>query len=229
MEAAGSVALYEKCEIVSLYDENATTHASYLTAPRMAVSSKVGKGLVIYNSTVKEANKEQATYLARTPWASGYYNQVAYINTTCEGVEANPWYKNQIATEYPKTIIGWKMDKATADSIGYEGNNDILDADTVSKEYSGRKAILNRIYNTGKGKYEKDIANSWDIDGLIAENNFLVDDDSSSDVLSGEVIGESTIYEFDGSQDQSALCSGFAREGEKIIIVVVKALLLQFL
>ena len=181
----------------------------------MAVSSKVGKGLVIYNSTVKEANKEQATYLARTPWSSGYYNQVAYINTTCEGVEANPWYKNQIATEYPKTIIGWKMDKATADSIGYEGNNDILDADTVSKEYSGRKAILNRIYNTGKGKYEKDIANSWDIDGLIAENNFLVDDDSSSDVLSGEVIGESTIYEFDGSQDQSALCSGFAREGEK--------------
>lgn len=121
------------------------------------------------------------------------------------------------------------MDKATADSIGYEGNNDILDADTVSKEYSGRKAILNRIYNTGKGKYEKDIANSWDIDGLIAENNFVVDDDSSSDVLSGEVIGESTIYEFDGSQDQSALCSGFAREGEKIIIVVVKALLLQFL
>lgn len=215
MEAAGSVALYEKCEIVSLYDENATTHASYVTAPRMAVSSKVGKGLVIYNSTVKEANKEQATYLARTPWSSGYYNQVAYINTTCEGVEANPWYKNQIATEYPKTIIGWKMDKATADSIGYEGNNDILDADTVSKEYSGRKAILNRIYNTGKGKYEKDIANSWDIDGLIAENNFLVDDDSSSDVLSGEVIGESTIYEFDGSQDQSALCSGFAREGEK--------------
>ena len=215
MEAAGSVALYEKCEIVSLYDENATTHASYLTAPRMAVSSKVGKGLVIYNSTVKEANKEQATYLARTPWSSGYYNQVAYINTTCEGVEANPWYKNQIATEYPKTIIGWKMDKVTADSIGYEGNNDILDADTVSKEYSGRKAILNRIYNTGKGKYEKDIANSWDIDGLIAENNFVVDDDSSSDVLSGEVIGESTIYEFDGSQDQSALCSGFAREGEK--------------
>ena len=26
----------------------------YLTAPRMAISTKVGKGLVIYNSTVKE-------------------------------------------------------------------------------------------------------------------------------------------------------------------------------
>ena len=215
MEASGSVALYEKCEIVSLYDENATTHSSYLTAPRMAVSFKVGKGLVIYNSTVKEANKEQATYLARTPWSSGYYNQVAYINTICEGVEANPWYKNQIATEYPKTIIGWKMDKATADSIGYAGNNDIVDADTVSKEYGGRKAILNRIYNTGKGKYEKDVANSWDIDEVIAQNNFVVDADSSSDVLTGEVIGESTIYEFDGSVDQSVLCSGFAREGEK--------------
>lgn len=128
MEQAGSVALYEKCEIVSVYDANASTHNTYLTAPRMTISSKAGKGLVIFNSTVKESEEAaangQLTYLARTPWNSGYYNQVAFINTPCTGVETSPWYKSQIATDYAKTVIGWKMDKTTADSIGYAGNDD---------------------------------------------------------------------------------------------------------
>ncbi len=219
MEQAGTVALYEKCEIVSLYDANATSHLTYLTAPRMAVSTKVGKGLVIYNSTVKESaeaqENEQKTYLARTPWSSGYYNQVAYINTTCDGVEVSPWYKSQIATEYAKTVIGWKMDQATATSVGYEGNDDILDADTVSKEFNGRKAILNRIYNVGKQKYEKDAANEWNIDALITENGWTVDADASAATLNGEVVGETTTYVFDGSVDQSELCSGFTLESGK--------------
>ena len=38
MEQAGSVALYENCEIVSVYDETASSHASYVAAPRMAKS-----------------------------------------------------------------------------------------------------------------------------------------------------------------------------------------------
>ena len=219
MEQAGTVALYEKCEIVSVYDKTATSHYSYLTAPRMTVASKVGKGLVIYNSTVKESAEAiengQKTYLARTPWSSGYYNQVAYINTTCENIEADVWYKTQIATDYAKTVIGWKMDQATATSLGYEGNNDILDADTTTKEFGGRKTILNRIYNVGKQKYEKDTANNWDIDALIKANKWTVTADSSSDVLTGEVIGETTTYKFDGSVDQSALCSGFAQETGK--------------
>lgn len=215
MEASGSVALYEKCEIVSVYDENASTHSSYITAPRMAESNKVGKGLVIYNSTVKEADERQATYLARTPWSGGYYNQVAYINTQCSGIESGVWYKSQIATDYPKTVIGWKMDKATADSIGYQGNGDILDQQTVDKEYNGRKAILNRIYNIGKGKYEQDSTNVWDIDALINENGWTVDRDASSNLNEGELVGRTTIYEFDGSVDQSTLCSGFAQEGTK--------------
>ena len=219
MEQAGSVALYEKCEIVSVYDANASTHNTYLTAPRMTISSKAGKGLVIFNSTVKESEEAaangQLTYLARTPWNSGYYNQVAFINTPCTGVETSPWYKSQIATDYAKTVIGWKMDKTTADSIGYAGNDDIVDADTVSKEFNGRKSILNRVYNTGKGKYEKDTVNNWDIDAVIAANNWTVDEDTSSDVLEGESTVEPTIYKFDGSVDQSAICTGFALETGK--------------
>ncbi|MDE6047956.1 MAG: InlB B-repeat-containing protein, partial [Anaeroplasmataceae bacterium] len=40
MEAGGKVALYENCEIVSLWDANASTHNTYLTAPKMAETVK---------------------------------------------------------------------------------------------------------------------------------------------------------------------------------------------
>ncbi len=218
MEQAGQVALYEKCEIVSVYDAYASTHRSYVTAPRMAISTKVGKGLVIYNSTVKESADAKAngqeTYLGRSPWTSGYFSQVAYINTTCQDVEAGVWYQNPIPSDYPRTVIGWKMDQATATSLNYTGD-DILDADTVAKEFSGRKTILNRIYNTGKQKYEKDNLNNWDIDALITANVWTVDADTSSDTLQGEEVGEITAYPFDGSVDQSALCNGFAVQSGK--------------
>ena len=218
MEQAGSVALYENCEIVSVYDESATSHASYLTAPRMSVSTKVGKGLVIYNSTVKESAEAKAngqkTYLARTPWSSGYYNQVAYINTVCEDIEAEVWYKTQIPTDYSKTVIGWKMDKTTASRIGYTGADDILSDDEASKEFNGREAIINRIYNIGKQKYEKDV-NYWDINALIKTNHWTVNKDSSKSTLDGEVVGTITTYKFDGTEDQTALCDGFAVENGK--------------
>ena len=220
MEKAGIVALYEKCEIVSVYDSSTfASHDTIVAAPRMSISSKVGKGLVIYNSTVKESDeakaKGQKTYLARCLNSSGCYDQVAYINTTCNDIETSVFKNSQFETEYPKTVIGWKMDKATAASLNYEGNDNILDDDTVAKEFGGRKAILNRIYNTGKLKYEKDEVNLWDIDAVINENNFLVDADTSSNTLDGEVVGETAIYKFDGTEDQSALCSGFAKEDGK--------------
>ncbi len=218
MEQAGSVALYEKCEIVSVYDAYASTHRSYIAAPRMAISSKAGKGLVIFNSTVTESAEAKAngqqTYLARSPWTSGYYSQVAYINTTCSDVEADVWYGNPIPTDHERTVIGWKVDQATATSLGYTGS-DILDATTVANEFSGRKTILNRIYNTGKQKYEKDNLNNWDIDAVITANGWTVDADTSSDLLDGEEVGETTIYLFDGTVDQSALCSGFAVQTDK--------------
>lgn len=227
MEASGSVALYENCEIVSVYDENATTHASYVAAPRMGVSSKVGKGLVFLNSVVKESaeakEKGQLTYLARSPWTSGYYNQVAYINTQISDVELEatskapnaPWYGNMIESEYAQTIIGWKMDSKSAASLNLTGKDYIVDDATVGKEFNGREAILNRIYNTGKLKYEKDAANYWDIAALIAECGFEVSADSSSATLEGEVVAESTVYVFDGNTDYSSICNGFAQDQSK--------------
>ncbi len=219
MEAAGSVALYENCEIVSVYDQYANTHVSYVAAPRMTISSKVGKGLVFFNSTVRESDEAKAnnqqTYLARTPWTSGYYNQVAYINTNCSDIEANPWSGNMIPTDYAQTIIGWKIDGATAESLGLSNKDYILGTDVTNSEYNGRRSILNRIYNTGKQKYEKDATNYWDIDALIVELGYAVDEDNSKAVLDGEVETTPVVYTFDGTTDYSSICSGFAQENNK--------------
>ena len=222
MEAGGTVALYEECEIVSVYDASAGTHNTYITAPKMAETVKLGKGLVIYNSTVRESDEARAngqkTYLARTPWTSGCYNQVAYINTMCEDIEISdgPWYKQQIETIYEKTSVGWKMDQFTANSIGIQGTKDyILNDDTVSVEFNGRKSILNRLYDTGKLRYVTDSINKWDIDSFISENNWKVTNDSSSDTLANDTLGEAKVYYFDGSEDNSSLCNGFALETGK--------------
>ena len=227
MEAAGSVALYENCEIVSVYDQYAGTHTSYVAAPRMGVSSKVGKGLVFLNSVVRESEeakaKGQVTYLARSPWTKDFYNQVAYINTICSDIETTssdkapnaPWYDKMIETEYPQSIIGWKMDSKTAASLNLTGKDYIVDDAVTSKEFSGRKTILNRIYNTGKLKYEKDTTNNWDIDALIKEYGYIVSADSSSDVVEGEVAVEPTVYKFDGNTDYSTICNGFVQDNAK--------------
>ena len=222
MEQAGSVALYENCEIVSVYDATpGVSHSSYIGAPRMAKSMKAGKGLVIFNSTIKESAEAkengQQTYLARNPWSNvtDYFNQVAFINTNCSDIEAKLWYNAATVTDFDKTQIGFKLDKATAKSLNYEGTDDVLTDTQVAKEYSGRETILNRVFNTGKIKFEKDSANYWDIKSLISTFNFLVTVDESKSVLDGETEVEPTVYEFDGSVDQSALCNGFALQSGK--------------
>ncbi|MDE6013933.1 MAG: bacterial Ig-like domain-containing protein, partial [Anaeroplasmataceae bacterium] len=218
MEAGGKVALYENCEIVSVWDSAANTHNTYLTAPKMAETSKLGKGLVIYNSTVKESAEAKAngqkTYLARTPWSSGCYNQVAYINTVCEDIELadGPWYKTQIATPFAKTTVGWKMDKATADSIGITDQDKkdyILDSDTVDLEFNGRNAILNRVFDTGKLRYVTDTTANWKINELIGAMGWTVTEDTSSDKLEGDTMGASTIYNFKVDGVEGAICDGF--------------------
>lgn len=218
METAGSVALYENCEIVSIYDEFAKTHASYVAAPRMAISSKVGKGLVFYNSTIKESDEAKAngqqTYLARSPWTSGYYSQVSYINSTISDIETDIWKGSAISTDYPENIIGFKMDSFSAESLGISGKNYIIDDETVEVEYNGRDAILNRIYNTGKLKYEKD-TNYWDIAAVIEQYGYNVTTDNSSALLEGEVEANVITYTFDGSTDYSDMCNGFQLQANK--------------
>ena len=86
MVASGTVALYEDCDIVSVFDKNASNHTSYVCAPQMTIGNKAGKGLVIMDSRISSQDG-QTTYLARTPWSNGYYNQVAVIRTNLEDVD----------------------------------------------------------------------------------------------------------------------------------------------
>ena len=68
--------------------------------------------------------------------------------------------------------------------------------DELYIEYNGRETILNRIYNTGRLKYEKDSANYWDIASLIAECGFEVAVDNSKSTLEGEVVSTEAEYTF---------------------------------
>ncbi|MBD5447222.1 MAG: hypothetical protein HDR32_05655 [Treponema sp.] len=224
MESAGIVALYEDCEIVSVYDEYATTHRTEICAPRMTPTSKVGKGIVIYNSTVKEDENgdKQQTYLARTPWnkSAGYWNQVAYIKTTISGVEPALWYVGNpcnTAEGIDQTIIGWKLCGVSAQSCGYAGNGDIVSSEDVAKEFSGRRAILNRLYDTSARKYKKDSETHWDIDALIAKTGWNVAADTSKDLLDGETEAKITTYTFDKeiSEYPDLTTNGFAKENGK--------------
>ena len=189
MERDGVVALYEECKIISVD----LGKDAYVAAPGLDASkTQVGKGLVIFNSSVANGGSK-SLYLTRTPWSSGRFNQVAYINTKTSGINSAVWYKSQIATDYPKTVVGWKMDKATASVLDYSGNSDILSDTDVSNEYSGRDAILNRLYDLESGKWIKDSASYWNVGELETKWNATAD--TSSALLSGETEVASATYD----------------------------------
>jgi len=218
MEQSGKVALFEECEIVSVFDKNASNHTSYIGAPRMAISKKASKGLVIFNSTVSSQDG-QATYFGRTPWTTGYYNQIAFVQVKASGVSSDVWYKTPLTAEgVPQNVIGWKMDKATAAAVGIkaDGRKDILSDNDAAKEFNGRKAILNRYYDIAAGKYKKDSEGLYDVDGLVAKRGWKVSADKSKDLLDGEKEVVKVTYVLDGTGDVSTLkCNGFAQEGSK--------------
>lgn len=165
MERTGRVALFENCKIKSIYDSNTSYHTSYIAAPRMDVTSTVSKGCVFLNCSI-ESDSRQTTYLARTPWSSGYYNQVAYINCSMSNIK-NVWYNSQIATSYDVTDIGWKMDSSTASKLGISGKNYIMSDSKKSSEYADRAKIMNRYFNTSSKSYASE-SNGWDINGFAS-------------------------------------------------------------
>ena len=181
MERDGKVALYEECDIVAVYDANASNHSAYVCAPRMETTPVIHKGIVILNSKIT-SQEGNTTYLARTPWSSGYYNQVAYINSTFSGIDSQVWKDQPIQVKKTSRLVGgWKMDKKCAENLGLsiEGRDDILDDETAAKEFGGRKSILNRKVVASSGKYNKD-SKIWDTDKLAQENGWTVSPDSSS-------------------------------------------------
>lgn len=218
MEATGKVALFEECEIVSVFDKNASNHTSYVCAPRMNIGDRADKGIVILNSTIT-TQEGQNTYLARTPWSNGYLNQVAYINTKADGIDSDIWYgKCLTATGVPQNVIGWKLDSKTAANLKTDtaGRNDVLSDSDAEKEFGGRRAILNRFYDGVSNKYKKDSEFFWDVDSLIKSAGWKVSEDKSKALLDGEKESVKKVYVLDGSQEYPDLvCDGFAQEKGK--------------
>ncbi len=197
METSGTVALYEECVIRAI---NARVSSAYFTAPRMNIQSKVGKGLVIYNSAL-QAESGLEVYLGRNPWASSalssYYNNVAIVDSKLyldenSSLNSKIW-KGSCNGTSDSQYVGFKTDdyySASSSSIGA-----VLSSSVESAEYAGRKNILNRIYNTASSKFQKDSDSEWDIDSVISDNSWDVTEDSSSALLDGETEITSTVYD----------------------------------
>ncbi len=203
MEAKGVVALFENCEIKALYDEKPSTEA-IIGAPRMNYGTRSGKGLVILNSNIT-SEKPSMTYLARTPWNDGYYNQVAYINCSIPDVNPVLWKEKPLtASGVKRTVLGWKIDEKTLSTIkDKEGNpisskdrDDVLTQKEIDAEYSGRNSILNRYFDHQRNAFRKDYAGNWDVDALVKANGWTVTKDKSKQLASGEKEAKVTVYDF---------------------------------
>lgn len=201
MEAGGKVALYEKCDIASVYDGRSS--AAYIAAPKINLGNVAGKGVVIKDCTVTAASGQQ-TYLFRNPWNSDkdptsitkQYNQAAFVDCTYSGTFVAGLSKSDANGTADQQYIGWKIDSAAASKFtGKSSKIGVLSDDVKSKEYSGRRAILNRNYMVDSAKFEKDTSSFWDIDAFISTVGWSVQTDNSQDKYDGEV--ETKIYSWD--------------------------------
>ena len=198
MDASGKVALYEDCVIRAVDDR---VKNAYFTAPKTALTTKVGKGLVIYNSVLEaEAGLGSKVYLARNPWSStpsAQYNNVAIVSTKLylepgASLNADIWAHAANGTS-DQQYVGYKTDDYYAKSAKYGAR---LSAAVKSAEYAGRRNILNREYNMGSKKFVKDTDSNWDIDALITATGWQVALDSSKDLLAGEKETVIKVYDF---------------------------------
>lgn len=196
METTGTVALYEECVLHAI---SSRTTKAYFAAPRAALTSKVGKGLVVYNSKLEADSGLEKLYLARNPWASSslssYYNNVAFVGTTYTGdaTITDLWASASNGTT-DKQYIGFKADSNfTASSTTYGAE---LSDSVKTAEYAGRRNILNRLYNVTSAKYQEDTESAWDIDSVISDNGWTVTADASKSLLDGETAVESKTYDF---------------------------------
>lgn len=196
MEKTGTAALYEECTIRAVNDRVAS---AYFTAPRAELTTRVGKGLVIYNSALQVESGVTA-YLGRNPWSSSLssqYNQVAVVNsktTLASGatLDSGLWKSNSYGTS-DKQYIGFKTDDTY--SLPSNGYGAVLSSSVKSAEYAGRNNILNRVYNKASSKFQKDIVTEWDIASVISSNGWTCTDDSSLSLLSGETEPSLVTYD----------------------------------
>lgn len=202
------VCLLENCTIQSLYDSASSSARSYLFETRVgnnssAYPTSVFKGYVLYNSTVNIPASLTQYYGRRATSVTSaeeksvyYYDQVALVNVAFTGsgtLDAAHWYKGNdtnglTGTKYGNYVdVGWKeygvtVNGSAVSTSGIVSDSGVMGDTQYSIEYSGRRTILNRYYNTSSDNYAlADSSTYWDIDALISERGYTVVTDNSAE------------------------------------------------
>lgn|GEM_PF-701017 len=212
------VALFENCDIVCKYDSNVSSPSAYLFETRVGTPASsgvvIGKGYVLFNSTVTVENGVTAYFARRAserPASDTYYDQSALVNVTVDGsLDSAHWYVytgNENKSYIPCGIssgtkygtfadVGWKEYNVKnandtvltpSEATTYGG---VITTSEYNSEYNGRRAILNRFYDVDAGAYVKDSKTSWDIDTLISARGYTVASDSSIVDASAYIVGD---------------------------------------
>lgn len=212
------VALFENCDIVCKYDSNVSSPSAYLFETRVGTPASsgvvIGKGYVLFNSTVTVENGVTAYFARRAserPASDTYYDQAALVNVTVDGsLDSAHWYVytgNENKSYIPCGIssgtkygtfadVGWKEFNVKnandtvltpSEATTYGG---VITTAEYNSEYNGRRAILNRFYDVDAGVYVKDSKTNWDIDTLISARGYTVASDSSIVDASAYIVGD---------------------------------------
>lgn len=213
-EAASLVALYEDCYVKTIGDESTS---AYVAAPRSTRANKVWKGLVVLNSKLELADGVD-TYLFRNPWNtdSTIYNNAAFVNLSVTGTLNSKLAKSSANGLDDQQYVGWKVDKALGDAYASKDSTiGVLSETTKSNEYSGRKTILNRYYDVANSKFAKDSESYWDIASVISANGWNVSEDTSSELINGEVEAKVVTYTLNTETVEGVTGEGFGLESGK--------------
>ena len=224
MEAGSIVGLYEECKIYIAGDDEKSE--CYVLAPRIDLTSKVGKGNVIYKSRIIVGDGVTKAYLFRNPWSktpNTLYNQGAVVDTEISGTLHSDLAKYDAwgHDAHDPQHLGWKVDSAIAGAYSSRLSSiGTLDATTKANEYGGREAILNRMYNLEARAYERDAVTYWNIGTIVGANGWSVTQDTSSSKLAGDAEEKSTqTYKFNslsGYSKGDAVSSAMDAEGNEI-------------
>ena len=171
------VALFEECKFKTLNDDNRKTKTSDLLVARTyKQGSKIAKGFVVFNSEIEIENGMTQTFGRCAESGSDFWDQGAAINTKITGdgtLDPAFWQaKNYNPMKDHETFVGWKdynitsaNDQVISASSRCEKTYAISD-EVYAKEFNGRRAILNRVYNVDEGVYVS--GNAWDVEELEA-------------------------------------------------------------
>ncbi len=177
---SSKVALYEECVLRAI---GSRTTKAYFAAPRLAVANTVGKGVVIFNSTLEAESSLKEVYLGRNPWDKAndekkgknyfenYYENIAVVGSTYNGPALNEaiWSGSGAHGTDNQQFVGFKTDTHFSASTNASSNGSArLTDEQVSAEYSDRNVILNRVYNITSASFEND-SKIWDVSELESE------------------------------------------------------------